>query len=317
MNVRIRGIALVALLLACPSFAQAEASAPASAELRDVEVARGHFSEGLKLYKDGDFDAALVQFERAYAVKPNVKVLYNIAQTYFQLRQYVEARDAMSRYLNEGGTDIEPERRAAVGSDLAELERRIAKVKISVNVRGASVFVDGKKVGTTPLSAPISVSEGQRTISVESPDRGARQRLIQVAGGEEQSLSLDFENAQAPVATGAKSPSQRESPGLGTTFWVTAVSALALGAGAGVTGVLALGAQRDNHNQHDELGVSPATLDRSRSRAKTFALTTDILAGSALVCAGVATVILISKPNRSVQVGLGVGLGSAELVGRF
>ena len=120
-----------------------------------VSEARQHFADGLRLYKDGDFDAALVQFERAYEKKPNPKVLYNIAQTYFQLRDYVEARDAMSRYLQQTGSTIEPERRAQATADLAELEKRIAKISLSVNVTGATVLVDGKKVGTTPLSAPL------------------------------------------------------------------------------------------------------------------------------------------------------------------
>src|SRR6188768_4477158 len=86
----------------------------------EVEQARRHFGQGLKLYKDGDFDAALVQFERAYAVKPNFKVLYNIAQCHFELRQYVEARDTLSRYLKDGAGSIEAERQSAVQNDLAE-----------------------------------------------------------------------------------------------------------------------------------------------------------------------------------------------------
>ena len=96
---------LALLFAALPAHAQGAvpAAAPTQpapvAEGNDVELARQHFSQATKLYKDGDFDAALVQFERAYEVKPNYKVLYNIGQTYFQLRQYVEARDAMQRFI--------------------------------------------------------------------------------------------------------------------------------------------------------------------------------------------------------------------------
>ena len=128
---------------------------------------------------------------------------------------------------------------------------------------------------------------------------------------------MDFEITPSPVAARSKISPPQEDPGLGTTFWVTALSAVAFGTGAGVTGVLALGAQRDNKNQHDELGVSPATQDHSQSRAKTFALTTDILAASARVCAGGVTVIVISRPSGPVQIGLGLSLGSAELLGPF
>lgn len=328
MNLRrISYVPVLLAVLGAPARAGAEAagsasSAPApAAGANDTAEARQHFGEGLKLYKDGDFDAALVQFERAYAIKPNYKVLYNIAQTYFELREYVEAQDNMARYLKEGGTLIDPERQAAVSKDLAELEQRIAKVTLTVNVAGATVLVDGKKVGTTPLGEPISVSEGQRTISVEAPNRGARQRLIRVAGGEQQALTLDFEEAPPPVPAMPINlpPQPKPSTGLGAGFWASAIGAVALGASAGVSGYFALQAQDDNKNQRKELGVSQSTLDDSDHRAKALALTSDILSGAAIVCAGVAVVLLVSSPHHtaSAQVGLRLSPGSANLVGRF
>jgi hypothetical protein len=307
-------------ILAHPLAARAETPAPAAAETPDTEDARSHFSDGLKLYKDGDFDAALVQFERAYAIKPNYKVLYNIAQTYFQLREYVEARDDMARYLKEGGSAIDPERQAAASKDLADLEKRVARVTLTVNVAGATVLVDGKKVGTTPLSDPISVSEGQRTISVEAPNRGARQRLIRVAGGEQQALTLDFEDTPRTVIVKQTSaPPPVKQSGLGAGFWSTAIGAIALGAGAGVTGYFALKDSNDNKDQRKQFGVSASTISDSNDHAKTLALTSDILTGAAVVCAGVAVVILITSPHHtdSAQVGLNIGPGTANLVGSF
>jgi len=312
---------LALLLAALPASAEpttptAAATQPAPAsDVSDVELARQHFAQATKLYKDGDFDAALVQFERAYEVKPNYKVLYNIGQTYFQLRQYVEARDAMQRYVKEGGAQVEGERLAAVTKDLADLEKRIANVTINVNANDATVLVDGKKVGTTPLSGPVAVSEGQRSISVEAPNRGVLQRLIRVAGGESQTLNLTVEEAQV-VVVHTKSADAKPVH-LGPVFWTTAISAIVLGGGAGVTGYVALKAQHDNKDQQKEFGVTAKQLDDSDHRAKTFALTTDILAGTAIACAAVATVIWISTPSAKAQVGLTLTPGSANLVGRF
>src|ERR1700754_3957554 len=101
-SLRYLGFALALSAFTSPLVAHAQSDAgggAAAGESLEVVQARKHFSQGLKLYKEGDFDAALVQFERAYAVKPNYKVLYNIAQSYFELRQYVEARDGLTRYL--------------------------------------------------------------------------------------------------------------------------------------------------------------------------------------------------------------------------
>jgi tetratricopeptide (TPR) repeat protein len=322
MNLRALALTplFIGLLVTVPASADAPAAAGASAPAaapEDVTLqAREHFGQATKLYKDGDFDAALVQFERAYQLKPNYKVLYNIGQTYFQLREYVEARDSMKRYVKEGGERIDPERLTAVNKDLADLERRLAKVTLTVNVAGATVLVDGKKVGVTPLTEPIVVSEGQRAISVEAPNRGVLQRQIRVAGGDQQALTLTFE---APRTVIVKTVPQEARTGPGAAFWATAIGAVALGAGAGVTGYFAFQAQDDNRRQRKEFGVTPSQLDDSNKRAKTLALTTDILSGAALVCAGVATVILVTSPShsRSASLGLNVGLGSAVLSGRF
>jgi len=313
---------LTAACIACASLsplsAWAEDSGPDAA---DVDQARKHFGQGLKLYKDGDFDAALVQFERAYAVKSNYKVLYNIAQCYFELHQYVEARDTLSKYVKDGEGSLEPDRKAQVENDLNELQRRIAHLKLSVNVNGATVYIDGKKVGVTPLTSVVDVNEGQRTISVESTDHGTKQRVVRLAGGEEQAVTLDFEeNKAAAVAatgpTGSQAPAQ-EPHGLGAGFWVTGIGALALGAGAGVTGYLALKTQDDRNQDLKRLGVTPGELNDSRDKAKTLALTTDILGGAAVVCAGIATVLLITHDSGPTQVGLGVGPGNVSLRGSF
>ena len=295
-------------------------AAAAAAPVDDVTTqAREHFTQATKLYKDGDFDAALVQFERAYELKPNYRVLYNIGQTYFQLRQYVEARDAMTRYLKEGGDQIEAERQAAVNKDLADLQRRLAKVTIKVNVGGATVLVDGKNVGTTPLAEPVVVSEGLRSISVEAPNRGVLQRQLQVAGGDQQVLTLKFDEGPRTIVIKSSDAAPESKARLGAGFWVTAIGAVALGAGAGVTGYLAFKAQDDNRNQRKELGVTPSQLSDSSDRAKTFALTSDILSGAALVCAGVATVILVTSPSHphAAKLDVNLGLGSAALRGQF
>jgi hypothetical protein len=152
---------------------------------------------------------------------------------------------------------------------------------------------------------------------VEAPNRGVLQRQIRVAGGDQQTLTLTFEEAKPTVIV--KTVPQDTKQGLGAGFWATAIGAVALGAGAGVTGYFAFQAQDDNRRQRKEFGVAPSQLSDSDKRAKNLALTTDILSGAALVCAGVATVILVTSPSypRSASLGLSVGPGSAMFNGNF
>lgn len=95
--------------------------APTDAQRRE---AKERFDRGLVMYREGDLQLALLQFERAHELVPIYRVLYNIAQVQQQLRMYARAVVTLERYLRDGGEDIPPERRAAVERDLASLRPR-------------------------------------------------------------------------------------------------------------------------------------------------------------------------------------------------
>ena len=85
----------------------------------EADLARQHHRRGLELYDEGDFRLALVEFERAYSVGHNFKILFNIGQVHFQLNGYAKARLALEQYLKEGG--------AAVPRPVARAWRRISR----------------------------------------------------------------------------------------------------------------------------------------------------------------------------------------------
>lgn len=309
--------------------AQVGAGRPARAQSTSDETAtpenqqaHQHFNQGVMLYSEGDFGPALAQFQRAYALKPHFRVLYNIAQCTFELRDYVQARAALRRYLAEGGAaTLDAERRARVEADLADLGRRISVLDIHSNVRGAVVYVDGRKVGPTPLPHAIEVNEGQRSLSVESSARGTKQRSILLVGGEHQTIAVNFE-LLAPGAGAdyglrkSRTPSPAAAPGLGAGFWIASVGAVALAGGGGVTGYLALRAQDERRAKLDQLGASAVDLDADRHRIRTLAITADALLGSAILCAGVATTLLVIHGSET-RPALAVGPGHVAVRGSF
>jgi len=289
----------------------------------EVQQAHQHFNLGVKLYSEGDFGPALAQFQRAYELKPHFRVLYNVAQCHFQLREYVEARAALKRYLVEGGSTLDAERRARVEADLADLQRRIARVEILSNVRGAVVYIDGRRMGTTPLSEAIEVSEGQRALSVESTAQGIKQRALLLVGGERHSVTVNFElvrRTPEPSATSSvrdRSSARPPSSGLGTGFALASASALVLAGGAGVTGYLALMAQKERRADLNRLGVSADELDADRRRIQTLSITSDALLGGAIVCAGLATTPFVVRSNEASSSALAVGPGHIAVLGAF
>jgi len=176
-------LALLLLLAAAPARA-------AEPNPRALDEARTRFQAGVQLFHEGSFDAALAEFRKAYSLAPSYRVLYNIAQVQFELHDHVEALKTFRQYLQEGGADIPPDRRAQVEGEVQKLERRVSLVEIVVDVDGAQILLDDVPVGTSPLRLPVMVNAGNRRITATKPGRVTTARALTVAGGDRVTVEL-------------------------------------------------------------------------------------------------------------------------------
>jgi hypothetical protein len=289
------------------AFAMFTASLPAHAN--GTEDARSHFTRAVELFKEGDFRAALIEFQRAYDAAPNYKVLYNLGQTSLELQDYASALKAFRGYLDGGGKDISPQRRAQVEGDLKKLESRIARVEITVNVEGADVTIDDVSVGKSPLREPVLVSEGRRKIAATKAGLTPTTRVIDVAGGDRPKVSLELVEPPSPqvitvtqpanheggtqqvVAPQPPAPTVRTTTGPSTAFWVGVSITGVLAVGTGVLGALALSAKNTFDSRVSQVGVTTAQVDDARNQTRAFALATDITGGVA-IAAAITTIVL-------------------------
>jgi tetratricopeptide (TPR) repeat protein len=108
-----------------PSAAASAPVAPPTAS--KLAEARLHFQQGVALFKDQNYDAALAEFKGAYAISAEPIVTYNVGLTYKALFRYGEAMEALERYLDESdarGHPVSKDRRAEVEKIIAELRSR-------------------------------------------------------------------------------------------------------------------------------------------------------------------------------------------------
>jgi tetratricopeptide (TPR) repeat protein len=251
-----------------------------------TEAARQHFERGVAHYHDGEFEAALAEFKRAHRIAPNYKLLYNLAQVSQQLRDPVAAQRYFQEYLELGGTEIEPDRKAEVSAELLKLQQRIGVLTLESNAANATFFVDGVAVGAEALRGPVMVRAGTRRISAEAPGRSRVMRGVEIVGGERQEVRLEFPPAhplgQPSASDGAESSSNTLLI-LGTGTALLAMS----------TGVMVILTTRDERAYQAELGraTTRARLDSMAERAKSKALVTDVLLGATLV-AGITLLVV-------------------------
>lgn len=311
-----------------PSVSQDQQSSAADAK----QKAKERFSTGLKFYDDGDYALALIEFERAYSYVPDFRVLYNIGQVSIQLSKYAKAALALRQYLSEGGDKVPAARIAAVQSDLAMLEGRIAHLTVKSNVEGADVLLDDVLLGKTPMVSPALIDAGEHRVAVQKSGYQPRTEPLVLAGRDQFTLEVDLEEERtaAPVmqmptppvqqsALVQPSPPRPRNPALVAGWGATGVLAL----GWAITGYIGIKAASDLHNamQHTSTESELTTL---RSKAKGWLLAADIV-GTATVLTGGLTLYFTLKqptherptPPKVPNVGIRLNTNGAQLVGIF
>jgi tetratricopeptide (TPR) repeat protein len=304
--------------------------APVHADARPTEAARKeaseHFLRGVELYQEGAFRAALVEFERAYGIAPDYRLLYNIGQVKLQLQDYLGATQSYERYLAEGGAEIPQARRDDVETAFQILGQRVGRLSITASKDGAELFVDDLRVGVTPLSTTVAVNVGRHRVYARAEDGVDATQVIDVAGGDllDVALELKAHETKPLVIVNQREPlSPKKRAAIGS--WALGGAALV---GAAVTAFMAQGKVDERNKELDESLPNAKEVADLGNSADTLALTTDVLAGACVLAAGAGVVFWLlddgrrpkeskTPPVASAHVQWGIGPGTVTAKGHF
>jgi len=287
-----------------PAAAPAEAASPAPTPEQEQaarEEAAQRFQRGLGFYGDGDYALALIEFDRAYLLVPDYRVLYNIGQVSIQLARFARARVALEQYLAEGGAAIPPERVLEVERDLRMLSDRTAELEVKCTQDGVEVFVDDHSHGETPLAKPLLLDAGEHQVIFKKEGFQTLTRRIVLAGAERLPLTIDLLPIEPVVVVQKPDPvkvdqpppvePERRGPHPAVYTWI----ATGVLAGAAVTtGVLGLDAKA----RHDELLLLPDMGEETAaaaSEANALFVACDVLWISAAAALGTSLYLTLHK----------------------
>jgi hypothetical protein len=169
-----------------PVAAAAETKKPDDA--KKAEAAH-RFDRGLELFDQGDNSGALAEFKRTYEILPNPVVLYNIGLVYAAMQRPVDAVDALEPAINAGLPSKQLERAKSM---LADQQARIGRLSVTTVPEGAQVEVDNVQVATTPLKAPIRISEGSHIIGAVAEGYAPARKEVVVAGNSDATVKLEL-----------------------------------------------------------------------------------------------------------------------------
>lgn len=155
---RSAGVILLLALVCAPALAQSK---------KDKDEAGAHFTKGIEFYKEGNYAAALAEFNAAYKAVPSYEVLFNIGLSQRRLFKYGDSVKTLNKYLAEGGAKVPKDRRAAVKKELDAIRALVAEVTIKVDGAPAWVALDGEKLGKSPFNEPLLIGPGRHTFRAE------------------------------------------------------------------------------------------------------------------------------------------------------
>lgn len=187
---RCHSLQALGALVVCVSLAVV--CVPASVRAQSSDAARLHYERGIELYDEGQYAAALAEFEAAYAGSQRASLLFNIGQLHARLGRAVEAVDALERYLRDAGDSVPADRRTLVVEEIAIQRTRIASVSFVVSVPDAVVSIDDEDVGRAPLPGPVRVSAGEHVVVARAEGFEPARFRFRVAGGDTRSVSLEL-----------------------------------------------------------------------------------------------------------------------------
>ena len=181
---------VVPIPAAPPAAAPPTARTPSAAD--KLADARLHFQQGVALYQDHNYDAALAEFQGAYAASNEPIVLYNMGLTFKALFRYGDAVATLDHYLKESvarNEAVTPERRTEVEGIIAEMKSLLAAVTIVVQPPQATVRVDGRAVGLG-IDGVVQLAAGTHAIDASQTDYSSDRRDITVVAGVPQTVSF-------------------------------------------------------------------------------------------------------------------------------
>ncbi len=231
----------------------------------EKQEAKKHFENGVSMMELEDFAGAAVEFEASVALYPTKSALFNLAMCYKAQHRYALALDTFRRLLKNFGDDLKGEMRQEVRDNISEINELIAEVEIHTSLPGATVLLDGDKVGTTPLDRPLVVGAGAHRIRVSLQGYRDQERSVQLVAGTHEVVEFEMGASGAPAPPGkapappgkappppqAKRARGEPPPEIGRPFVLFGIRT---GIQAGVNGLTAMGIGLSSRRDMDPAG---------------------------------------------------------------
>jgi hypothetical protein len=180
-----------ALALVAPS-ALAQPQAP-DVRSQLQEPAQRAWDAAKQLAGASDYRGALVEFQRAYDLSHNPRVLYNLGVTEKLLTHYARAVDAWERELREGAAQLTPAEQQELKNAISIVQQFVTTIDVTANEPDAVLSIDDYPVGKTPFVGPVRIDVGKHVLKLSKDGFTEAVQTVDVAAGARTPVSFRIE----------------------------------------------------------------------------------------------------------------------------
>jgi hypothetical protein len=152
-------------LLCALSLSLAHAHAFAQAE--DPEAV---YKQGIELRKQSKDEEALAKFKKAWELGKSPKARAQMALAEQALGRWADAESHLLEALAQKDDPWIVKQKKTLDDSLAEIGKPLGSLEVVCAVEGAEVFLNGTKIGVTPMKKPARVEAGTWTLEVKKAD---------------------------------------------------------------------------------------------------------------------------------------------------
>lgn len=295
---------------------------------------REWMNKGNAEYVQRHWEAARDWYLKSWDVKHHYTIAANLADVEMKMGHYAEAAGYL-KYILANVPENQVEKRKSAEELLSECRDHLTAVRVATDVTDATVLVDGRDVGQTPLREDLLLAPGKHVISVTKPGYGNQTKELS-AEGSQVNVTLTFEKP-APSVVSPSPPSMASAESVttasngGSSYRIGSYVSFGIGvAGVGVGTYLFLRAhstQSDSDSQYSGCLPNCSTQQQqdigntdTRAQHQRTASAVSFIVGGAGVATGVALLLLEPKKPTSSAASYvlpWVGAGQAGLYGAF
>ena len=166
------------------------------------------FEQSATAYDAGRFAEALAKLEQAWGLKRTHDIAGNLGVVELKLGKYPEAATHLAWALQHFPPTESDQARQGFQKEADKARAQSGTLRIHVSVAGADVSVNGRSVGTSPLTEDVYIAPGSANVVARRDGYIMVEQAVAVPRGEARDVSLEL------LPGGAQPEARNRVPGI-------------------------------------------------------------------------------------------------------